>query len=299
LDELDEAGVPMVGGAGLAGSQYASGWAWPVGPSMAGVTRSMVQHAFEAGARTFGVVYDSQHNASLEGAKAFRAYVRELAGAVIKADVGIAPGKPSYGMEAQTFNEGCGENDCDFVAMILTPETGNTYINSQPERLGGRKRGFGRLFTGGPPNLFNERFARDCGKHCDGMLLWTGYTPPIGEHAAGADATRYVQDVKSVDPGIDVSDSFLEGAWLGTELFVQALRDVGGNLTRDRLQQALDRMTFRSDLVTDLNWGDNSHRVANTAVRAVRVVTASGSFVGFQDAGTGWRRDPHPGSLPS
>jgi len=301
LDQLDEAGVPMVGGAGLSGAQYSSVWSWPVGPSTAGTVRSMAQHAFEAGARTFGIVYDQQHAVFLEGAKAYREYVRELPGGVLKADVGIAPDKPSYNMEAQTFNELCGPDECDFVAVLLAPETALTYINSQVERLDGRKRGFGRVLTGGAPLLFTERFARDCGRHCDGMLLWTGYTPPVGQNTGDADVARYVQEVKAADPGIDVNNPFLQGAYLGTELFVQAVRDAGGNLTRSRLQRALDDLTFRSGLVTDLQWGPTvpSGRVANTAVRAVRVKTALGSFVGFEDTGTGWRRDPHPGSLPS
>lgn len=297
--DADRSGMPVVGGAGLVKAQYSSGWAWPVGPSVAGAARSMAQHAFELGARTFGVVYDSQQTFGLEGKQALQQYVGELSGATLKASVGLPPGKPSYGAEANAFNEACGSS-CDFVAMLLTPETANIYINSQTEESG-RKKGFGKMLTGGAPMLFNERFARDCGKYCDGMLTWTGYLPPIGEHASNPDAARYVDAVKSVDPGIDANNQFLEGAYVGTELLVQALRAVGSNLTRERLQQALDDLTFRSGLVTDLDWGPTvpSQRVANTAVRAFRVQTASGSFVGFQDAGTGWRRDPHPGSFPS
>lgn len=296
--ELDAAGVPIVGGTGLVEAQYASGWAWPVGPSMAGVARSIAEHAWEAGARTFGLVYEND-GAGVEGAKAFRTHARAL-GATLKADVGLTPGRPGYGSEAQIFNNNCGADPCDAVAMLLRPHTANTYINSQQE-VGGRKRGFGRLVTSAAPTMLHERVARDCGKHCDGLLVWTGFLPPIGEHAGDEDVARYVDDVKSVDPGIDINNPYLQSSWLGTELFVQALRDVGGNLNRARLQKALDDLVFRSGLVTDLRWGPlvPSQRVANTAVRAFRVVTASGAFVGFQDAGTGWQRDPHPGSFPS
>jgi ABC-type branched-subunit amino acid transport system substrate-binding protein len=292
VPELDAAGVPMVGGVGLVRAQYASSLAWPAGPSMAGALRSMAQHAWESGARTFGIVYDQQQLMGVEGARAFREHVRELGGATLKADTGITPGKPSYSTEANTFNDLCGPNECDFVAMVLTPETATTYINSQTTRLDGRKRGFGRLLTGGAPLLLQERFARDCGRHCDGMLLWTGFVP---------DVARYVQDVKLVDPSVDTANPFVVSAYVGTEVLVQALREIGGNLTRHRLRRALDDMVFRSDLVTDLDWGPTvpSQRVANTAVRAVRVTTALGSFAGFQDAGTGWRRDPRPGSFPS
>src|SRR5687767_5666588 len=82
VGELDAAGVPVVGGLGLGQAQYASEWAWPVGPSMAGMARSMAKHAWDAGARTFGLVYENYDAWTLEGARAFRVHVRDLGGTV-------------------------------------------------------------------------------------------------------------------------------------------------------------------------------------------------------------------------
>jgi ABC-type branched-subunit amino acid transport system substrate-binding protein len=276
--------------------QYSDPWVWPVATSTVSTMRIMTKHAADNGAKSFGIVYDQQYKFGLEGFAAFERYVEELTGAKPKAKVGITPGRGSYSGEAQQFNEQCGTAGCDFVAMLLTPETANTYISSQTDKEG-RKQGFGKLLTGGAQPLFNERFARDCGKACDGMLVWTGYNPPIGRLASQKDVAAYVADVRSVDPGVDVNNQFLEGSYLGMRVFVAALEAVGPNLTRARLRDALNSMNYQSDLASALSWKPNQ-RFANQTAQAFRIVTASGTFAGFAEVGTGYLRDPTPGVVP-
>ena len=295
---IANAGIPVVGTDGMLKEQYADPWVWPVATSTVSTIRIMTKHAQETkGAKTFGIIYDKQYKFGLEGAAAFDKYVRELTGRPPTAFVGITPGRGSYSGEAQQFNEQCGAAGCDFVAMLLTPETASTYISSQTDK-DGRRQGFGRLLTGGAQPLFNDRFGRDCGRPCDGMLVWTGYNPPIGRLASSPDVAAYVNDIQSVDPGADENNQFLEGAYLGMKVFVAALEKVGPNLTRAGLRDALNSMTYQSTLASPLSW-TSSQRFANQTAQAFKIVTASSSFAGFAEYGTGFLKDPTPGVVPN
>lgn len=292
---ISSAGIPVVGSDGMLKDQYAEPWVWPVATATVSTIRVMAKQAYDTGARTFGIVFDQRYKFGLEGAAAFRTYVGTLGGATLKADIPLTPGRPNYSAEAKQFNTGCGAG-CDFVAMLLTPETAATYISSQSDK-DGKRQGFGTKLTGGAQPLFNERFARDCGRPCDQMYVWTGYNPPIGRLSSLKDVAAYVDDVKSVDPGADISNQFLEGAYLGMKVFVAALEKVGPNLTRGALRDALNSMTYASDLSSPLTWTP-TQRFANQTAQAFKIITSSGSFAGFAESGTGFLKDPTPGVVP-
>lgn len=293
---ISNAGIPVVGSDGMLKDQYFDPWVWPVATSTVSAIRIMTKHAHDNGARSFGIVFDNQYKFGIEGAAAFKRYVKELTGGDPKAYVPIPPRQASYSSQAQDFNEQCNPG-CDFVAMLLTPETAATYISSQTDS-NGRRQGFGTKLTGGAQPLFNERFARDCGKACDGMLVWTGYNPPIGRLSSEKDVAAYVDDIRSLDPGADVSNQFMEGAYLGMKVFVAALQKAGPNLTRAAVRDAMNSMTYTSGLASTLSW-TTTQRFANQTAQAFRIVTASGSFAGFAEAGTGFIKDPTPGVVPS
>jgi ABC-type branched-subunit amino acid transport system substrate-binding protein len=294
---IDAAGIPVVGTDGMLKEQYSDPWVWPVATATVSTMRIMTKHAADKGAKSFGIVFDQQYKFGKEGAAAFRQYVKQLTGSEPKAFVGITPGRPNYSGDAKKFNEDCGAGGCDFVAMLLDPTTANTYISSQSDSEG-KRQGFGRLLTGGAQPLFNERFARDCAAACEGMLVWTGYNPPIGGLSTKPSVAAYVNDVRSVDPGVDVNNQFLEGAYLGMQVFVEALNRAGPNLTRAAVRQVMDSMTYQSDLSSALTWAPKQ-RFANQNAQAFRIITASGSFAGFAEAGTGFISDPTPGVVPS
>lgn len=293
---ISNAGIPVVGTDGMLKEQYFDPWVWPVATSTVSTMRIMAKHAYDKGARSFGIIFDNTYRFGEEGAAAYRTYVQTLGGANLKAYVGIDAGKPSYSGEAQKFNSDCG-GSCDFVAMLLTPETAATYIASQQTDQGGKKLGFGRMLTGGAQPLFNERFGRDCGRPCDSMVVWTGYNPPIGRLASLKDVAAYTDDVRSVDPGVDISNQFLQGAYLGMKAFVAALEKTGPNLTRGGVRDAMNSMTFTSDLSSPLTWAPNQ-RFANLSAQPFRIVTSSSSFAGFAEEGSGFIKDPTPGVVP-
>lgn len=293
---ISGAGIPVVGTDGMLKEQYNNEWVWPVATPTVSTMRIMARHAADQGANTFGIVFDQFYKFGKEGAAAFRDYVQKGLKKDLRAYVGLEPGRGSYAAQAQKFNEDCGSDGCDFVAILLTPETAATYIASQSDR-NGRRQGFGTMLTGGAQPLFNERFARDCGAHCDGMLVWTGYNPPIGRLKSLPDVAEYIDAVKSVDPGVDETNQFLQGAYLGMKVFVQALEQVGPNVTRDGLKQVMNSMTYESDLSSPLSWSEDK-RCANLSAQAFRIVTSSGSFAGFAEAGTQFITDPSPCSFP-
>ena len=105
----------------------------------------------------------------------------------------------------------------------------------------------------------------------------------------------YVNDVKAIDPGIDTTNAFAEGAYLGMSVFVEALRRVGPDLTRDRLRQVLDSMDLTTDLASPLSWRPD-HRFANSRAQAFSLQYAGDDFSGFRNEQTGWIVDPHPSS---
>jgi len=278
--------TPVVGGEGWSHQEYGSGWSWPVGTSAAAQVRIMVTHAHESGAKTFGMVHDSGRPWGTQAADAFRAKVKALTGADPKAVVGLQPGKAGYTGEAQSFNEQCG---CDFVAFAMLPDTALNYLASQSEG-----KGFGTMLTGTMTPLFNDRFARDCGPKCDRLHVWTPYNPPIGRFAGNPDVAAYVEDLRAITPTADATNQVIEREYVGARVLIAALERVGANLTRDRLRAELDALRFSSGLTSTLDWGPSvpADRFANRSAQAFRVRTASGSFAGFEEVGTGLRRDP-------
>gem|GEM_PF-1785694 len=296
---LDTAKVPVVGSDGMLKEQYQDPWVWPVATATVSTMRIMAEHAYtQLGAHRFGIVYDSRYKFGREGAKAFEDYVDTLPGAHVDAFVGIDPGQPSY-PDTESFNSACGPTRrCDYVAMLLEPGTALSGINSMGDDGDGRRLGFGSIGTGGAQPLFNATFARQCGQPCDGMLLWTGFNPPIGEKRNLPGVAKYVADVRAIDPGADVNNQFLEGAYLGMTVLAEALKRAGPDLTRDGLRRVMDSMTLSTDLASTLAWAPGRH-AANLGAQAFAVRTAAGSFSGFADAGTGFIRDPEPGTFPS
>lgn len=301
---IQNAGIPVVGSDGMLISQYRfmrggvdqAQWVWPVAASTVSTMHIIVQHAVDQGAKTFGLVYDNQYKFGVEGAAAYKGAVERLGVTLVKSQ-GLEPGKTSYTTEANGFNGACGDNGtkCDVVVMLLDPSTAITWIKANGT--------FGSKITAGPQTLFNRSFAVNCvterkklDKNCD-LSVWTGYNPPVGSLATLPDVARYVADVQSRNAQADVENSFTQGAYLGAQLFIKALEQVGPNLTRANLRAVLDSMDFQSDLTNTLSWRPGQH-FANTAMQAFRVgYTQDKGFTGWQPANTGFIKDKWVGQL--
>jgi ABC-type branched-subunit amino acid transport system substrate-binding protein len=255
-DDLSKTKTPVVGTDGLEISQYRKGstaqpWVWPVATATVSSARIMANEAYQRGARKFGVVYDTTYKFGEEGAAAFKAEVGRLAGATPVGGAcdtgycGIQVGKNSYSGEAAQFYGG--GSKFDFVALFLEPETALTWMRD-PNTVPANDRMRIASGYGAAQPLFTDKFGSDCGGKCDQMMVWTGFKPYI-EGFEGDPAVRaYVDAMKSVKPNIDYYNQFSEGAYVGMLLLVQALRNIGPDVTRERLREALNHATLASGL---------------------------------------------------
>lgn len=296
---IEKAGIPVIGTDGMRKEQYdargKASWVGPVAVATVSQVRIMAQYAFQRGARTFGIVYDQRYRFGVEGADAYEKFINDVlkkrdSSVQLRIRLPVQPGQSSYASEANQFKGAC--NPCDAVVLLLEPQTGISWMASTG--AGGR----GSVMTAGAQPLFNDRFARGCGEVCDGVLVWTGYNPAIGDaNLSRPDIARYVSDVRAVNPSVDITNQFLEGAYLGMEVFVEILKACSPNLTRACVKERLNATTYTSDFASPLTWTAGDH-FANKGARAYSIRYSQGSFSGFGDEQTGFIPDPTPGVVP-
>jgi branched-chain amino acid transport system substrate-binding protein len=285
---LKDKKIPTVGTDGMLIHQYQDPYIWPVAVSTISTMHIMVKRASDAGSKQFGLVYENNYRFGIEGAFAFNAAVKRVTNSDIRGYsnpltgnatcepntrfCGINSSSTDYSGEVKKFNDGCSAAPaCDFKALLLEPTTALKWIGGV-SALGN---------VGGPQPLFTYDFGNSCGAKCDGMWLWTGYLPPIGDFLARPAVATYVDDMKAASSSADYNNSFVEGGYVGMRLVVEALKQVGPNLTRQNLKQTLDSMTFDSGLSPVLSWSPGNH-FANTKMRAFSIQYKSG-FAGWRD----------------
>ena len=277
---IDPAGVPVVGSDGLAAAEYRSDWVWPVGTAATSQAHIAVRHAYDAGARTFGIVYDKRAFGT-EADTAFANAVTRLTGADPKASVGVDAGKPSYASEFQTFAGGCGSGGCDLMLLALDANTALAFLSEGTQR--------GKVETAALSPVISLAFAQSCKSACDKLVLWAPYQLPYDQ--SDPDVAQYVTDMRAMSPSTDVYDVNNLRGYVAGKALVAALRQVGPNLTRARLQQVLDATRYSSGLVPLVNWTDNA--LGNLAAKGVQI-QAGGGFGGFREV-SGWITDPWAG----
>ncbi|MDQ3758210.1 MAG: ABC transporter substrate-binding protein, partial [Actinomycetota bacterium] len=287
---IGRAGIPVVGSDGMRQEQYEDPWVWPVASATVTAMRVMAKYGWEKkAARTFAIVWDEHYKFGREGKDAFVRQVEAMGGKVV-ADQPLQPLQSSYAGEVEAFNAKCKNGGCDMVAMLLLPDTAQKWVVRQPAK--------GKVYTAGAQTLFTDSFAQQCvqsaGAECHGIAVWTGYNPPVGALGALPGVASYVEDVRALNPSIDVNNQFLEGAYLGMKVFVDALRKVGPNLTRARLREAMDQTTYQTDLASPLTWRPGKH-AANVRSRSFSIVVSQRTFTGWADEGTGFLLDPAHG----
>jgi ABC-type branched-subunit amino acid transport system substrate-binding protein len=286
-NDIDRAGIPVVGTDGMLISQYNDPWIWPVASSTISTAHIAAMQGYRAGSRSFGIVWDKRYKFGQEGEKAFDAAVRRLGGNVA-VDVPVDPDKQDYSPDVQTFESGC--HPCDYTFMLLEPDTAIAWINS--DKSAGHYI-FGAKETSGPQPLFVSTFGQQCGSLCNNMWVWTGFQAPWPPFDQDPAVANFVNAIHGISASADTSNQFLEGAYVGMELLVKALQQVGPYVTRARLKQVLDSMTFDSGVTQPLSWSAGQH-FANTSMLGF-TIQYSGGFNGFQYQNTGWIKDPWVG----
>jgi ABC-type branched-subunit amino acid transport system substrate-binding protein len=295
---LRDRGVPVVGTDGMLISQYTDPVVWPVAASTITAMHVMAKEAADRGRTKFGIVYDSNFRFGVEGAFAFNEAVKRITGQDVpgysdplsaprcrERFCGIKAGQPSYQTDLQVFRSAC-QGSCDYVMYLLEPQTAQTWME------GGGLQAKEGIDVAGPQPLFNRSFASTCGAKCHNMWVWTGFLPPIGPLRNNPAVARYLSDVGQTNAQTDVENSFVVGGYIGMKLLVQALQDVGPDLTRARLIEALDAVTLDTGLSKPLTFRAGNH-FANQCMMAYSIQSRP-SFAGFRQE-TDFICDPWPG----
>lgn len=271
---------PVVGADGMLIGQYREPWVWPVATSTHSVMHIMVKDAFERakteiGGRKprFAIVWESNYRFGVEGHRAFVGAVQRGGGEIV-ADTELhgatsGGGAISYGPQASDFVGKCKADGkefagCDFVAMLLEPATAAQWVNDNG--LGsGDPRQRPPLGIGAPQPLFVTSFIRDCGAPCTGLRVWTSFEPPTPPFDKDPKVAEYLSDLRAVSNSADASNPHVQGAYVGTQLLVEALKRLEAEPTRQGLRKILDRMSFDSGLAPTLTFSEENHFAAVSA----------------------------------
>jgi ABC-type branched-subunit amino acid transport system substrate-binding protein len=296
--DIRRAKIPVVGTDGMTITQYEDPWVWPVAVATASSARIMVSNAVKRGAKKFAIVFDNDYRFGVEAAAAFNKEVKRLTGENVTGYntqnrceagfCGVESNQPSYRNEVNEV----GQQDFDFLAMFLEPQTANTWM-ATPGAPTISNRGLAPGMIGLAQPLFTRDFANGCQQNCHQMWVWTGYKPPIEGYADDAAVRTFVSDLRRTKPDADESNAFAEGGYVGMQLLIEGLRLVGPNLTRERLRQALDSLRFTSGLTLQptLTWPAAPRRYSSSTMQAFEIQ--------YLSAFGGWRSkdivvDPRP-----
>ncbi len=257
--DLDRAHFPAVGTDGLAINQYAKPngavqqWVWPVAAATVSSARIMAQDAIKRGAKHPGVVFDNDYRFGKEAAAAFSAEVKRLTGSdvdgknsgntCVRRYCGIPAARPGYSGEAETFYSA----SPDYVAMFVEPDTALTWMQ-ESRTPAATDTGAIPYGYGGAQPLFTKQFESQCRAKCDQMVVWSGFKPYVEKYKNDPAVIDYVRALKGNNRQADEYNQFTESAYVGMQCFVNALRIVGPELTRDRLKAVLDVLTFTNGL---------------------------------------------------
>jgi len=268
--------------------QYKDPWVWPIATSTHSVMHVIADEAHQRGAHDVAIVYEPKYRFGVEGNDAFTGEAHRL-GMTIVQDLKLDVSQANLGNQAQAFVDGCTNNQqfdkCDFVAVLLEPATGASFVGAGGLGDGSHHPKYG---YGVPQPLFLNAFATTCRARCNGMVAWTSFFPPIGQY--GPAVGTYVNDVKNVHPAADVTNPEVEGAYQGMRLLVQALTQLGASPTRAGLKQVLDSTTLDTGLAPAAKFSAGNHFAA-VAAQGFKALYNGSDF-------TGWVPNPdHPGFI--
>lgn len=291
---IRNAQFPVIGADGMLIGQYKDPWVWPVATSTSSIMHVMAQNAAARGAKTFGIVWESNYRFGVEGHDAFVGTIKRL-GLTISSDVGIQGGQNSYKNQANQFIGQCGGvdtlNKCDFLAILLEPNTALQWV-----RDGGLGNGTVRpkIGIGGPQPLFLDSFARDCRQFCANMWVWTSFKPPIPPFDTDPAVVAYKNDLAQVSATADRNNPHVEGAYVGMLLVVEALKKLGPSPTRVGLQKVLDSMTLDTGLAPPLTFKPGNH-FSNVSGQSFEAIVNNGSFANWRYTNSGFIADKEVG----
>jgi len=290
-------GVPVVGADGLNVTQFKDPMIWPVAAATTTTIDVMMKNAADragGGANLRpAIVYGKGYRFGIEGAYAaneaykrvcqcpgFPGYENPLEAPTCKERFcGITPTDKQFQTKVSVLKDACAfgtPNACNFMIMLLEPSTAQDWmaVSGVPQP---KDFAFG---MGAPQPLFTFAFANTCSDKCDGLWLWTGYNPPLDRYKSSPAVAAYESDLHGQSPSADKFNQFTMGGYIGMQLLIEALKQVGPNLTRAALVAKLNSMApLDTGLTTPLQWRPNA-RYANHSAQAFKIEARNG-FTGW------------------
>jgi ABC-type branched-subunit amino acid transport system substrate-binding protein len=288
-------GVPVIGADGLNVTQFNDPNIFPVAAATITTVDVMMKNAWDRGARNPAIVFGNTYRFGVEGAFAFNAAFKRLSGSDIPGYknplasggggctdrfCGVSSAQGQYGTQVSTLNTACDKAPkCDFLLLLLEPKTAQDWMSVPGVKTPSY---YEKAGMAGPQPLFTYEFGRNCADKCSGMWMWTGYNPPIEQYASAPAVKAFVADLKAQSASADQFNQFTMGGYVGMQVLVEALKQVGGDLTRARLIETMNSMAPISTglTTTPLSWRPTA-RHANKAAQAFEVQSKNGF--------TGWR----------
>lgn len=281
---------PVVGADGMLRDQYTDPWVWPVATSTRSVMHIMAKDAKTRGANKFAIVYETSYRFGEEGYEAFVKEVGRLGGTIVKTQ-GLSAGERNPNA-ANAFVNACSESGqdlkkCDFIAVLLEPATATQWV-----RDGGLGNGIDRPAKGigAAQPLFVTSFARDCGKFCADMRVWTSFKPNIEPFSGEPAVATYAADLRNVSEAADANNPHVEGAYVGMKLLVAALEKLGAAPTREGIKAVLDKMTLDTGLTPPITFSSSNHYAAISA-QAFEAVVNGNAFNNWRYSKSGFIQD--------
>lgn len=195
--------------------------------------------------------------------------------------------------ERGRVEQACEQKDdlkpCNFILLLLEPATALSWMSGFKPATHFEKDACCGM-AGAQP-LFTYNFGVGCRQQCNRMRVWTGYNPPIAAYANNPAVADFARALRAQKSGADVYNQFTMGGYIGMLLLEEALRQVGPDLTRERLTSTLNSMPPLKTGLTNpegLRWTAQS-RYANHSAQSF--------IMKFPENSTkfdGW--DPAPGT---
>jgi branched-chain amino acid transport system substrate-binding protein len=288
---IEQKKIPVIGTSGLVETQFQSPMQFPVGASTVVGTH--------AGLKFAGDTYHPKSVALI--------YLDLLAGEFAKKATEGA--MPKLGMNSKPCSEQkvpLGQarfdatwanirNDCggfpDWVVLAIDPSSAIKAIGDAKTQGFKPNKGWG----GGAP-LFLDLVRQGVGSYGIGMGASTSYFPPVGKYLQLPAVQNYVTTVKKYSPsGVDVTNPYLEGGFVGAALNVESFRRAGQNPTRAAVLTALNGLENWTIGLTKPLTFKGGNKYANSQLLFAEIRADSAGNLEWQMV-SDWIPDPFPGT---
>ncbi len=264
---LDSQKVPNVGSDGWGEAQYAGAWSFPVGASGENEAINLATYQVKTqGAKKIGILHWN-NTVGKSFAQAYTKTAKELGADVVVTTAANFDDPSTSVFIAQARSQGV-----DTITTQVDPGIFARMVREAAAQGFKPKNGYS-----GAAALYFEATPGLTGPAAEGTIATVDWVPddPEGPAKNASGYTAYKNTVEKYYPNIDHSN-WTKAGYVGSRLFGDVLKRLGGNLTRQGIKDDLDKVTnFDSGLGPKLTWRPGLHR-SNTTTYLVQLQKGAG-----------------------